>query len=55
MDSNLWEDKLSEVMSCDTPAEESESAGTFPMDLAAILEEHFGWTAIGFSRVALLR
>jgi hypothetical protein len=55
MDSNLCVDKLSEVMSCDTPVEESESGGTFPMDLAAILEERFGWTAVGFSRAALSR
>ena len=55
MDSNLWEDKLSEVMSCNTPTKESESEGTFPMDVAAILEEHFGWTTIGFSRATLSR
>ena len=55
MDSNLYEDKLSEVMSCDTPVEESESEGTFLMDLAAILEERFGWTATGFSWAALSR
>ena len=55
MDSNLWEDKLSKVMPCDTPVEESESEGTFPMDVAAILEERFGWTTIGFSRATLSR
>jgi hypothetical protein len=33
MVSNLWEDKLSEVMSYDAPVEEFESEGTFPMDL----------------------
>ena len=55
MDSNLWEDKLSKVMPCDTPVEESESEGTFPMDLAAILVEHFGWMVVGFSRAVLLR
>jgi len=38
MDSNLYEDKLSEVMSYDTLVEESESKGTFPMDLTAISE-----------------
>ena len=42
-------------MSCDTPVEESESEGTFPMDLTVISEEHFGWTVVGFSRVALSR
>ena len=55
MDSNLYEDKLSETMSCDTPMEESESEETFPMDLTAILEECFGWTAASFSRAALSR
>jgi len=55
MDSNLYEDKLFEVMSCKTPVEESESEGTFPMDLATILEECFGWTAVGFSRATLSR
>ena len=55
MDSNLLEDKLSEVVSCNTPTEESESEGTFPMDLAAILVEHFGWMVVGFSRAVLLR
>ena len=55
MDSNLWEDTLSEVMSCNTPVEESESEGTFPMDLVAIPEERFGWTAVGFSRATLSR
>ena len=53
MDSNLWED--TEVMSCNTPVEESESERTFPMDLVAIPKERFGWTAIGFSRAALSR
>ena len=53
MNSNLNEDKLFEVKSYDTPVEESESKGTFPMDLIAILEERFGRTAIGFSRAAL--
>ena len=51
MGSNLWEDKLSEVMSCDAPTEESE--GTLPMDLAMILEERFSWIAVGFSKDAL--
>jgi hypothetical protein len=55
MDSNLWEDKLSEVVSCDTHAEESKSEGAFPMDLAAISEERYCWTAVGFSRAMLLR
>ena len=55
MNSNLNEDKLLDVMSYDTPVEESESEGTFPMDLAAILEEHFGWMVVGFSRAVLLR
>lgn len=54
MDSNLYEDKL-EAMSCDTPMEESESEEVFPMDLIAIPEERFGWTAAGFSRAALSR
>jgi hypothetical protein len=36
MDSNLYEDKLSEVMSCNTPIEESDFEETFPMDLASI-------------------
>ena len=53
MNSNLNEDKLLDVMSYDTPVEESESEGTFPMDLIAIPDECFGWTAIGFSRAAL--
>ena len=55
MDSNLWEDKLSEVVYCDTLDEESESEGTFPMDLAAIPKEHFSWMVVGFSRAALSR
>ena len=55
MDSNLWEDKLSEVMTCDTPIEESKLEGTFPMDLVAIPEEHFGWMVVGFSRATLSR
>ena len=55
MNSNLYEDKLSKVMSCDTPVEESKSKGTFPMDLTAIPKARFGWTAIGFSRAALSR
>ena len=42
MDCNLYEDKLSEVMSYDTSIEEAVSKGTFPMDLIAIPEEHFG-------------
>ena len=55
MDSNLYEDKLSEVMSYDTLVEESESKGTFPMDLIVILEEHLSWTVVGFSRATLSR
>ena len=55
MGSNLWEDKLSEVMSCDRSSEESKSEGTLPMDLAAILEERFSWMAVGFSRATLSR
>ena len=55
MDSNLYEDKLLETMSCDTPMEESESEETFPMDLTAIPEERFSWTVAGFSRAALSR
>lgn len=55
MDSNLYEDKLSKVMSCDNLVEESESERAFPMDLTAIPGEHFGWTAVGFSRAALSR
>ena len=55
MDSNLYEDKLSETMSCDTPMEESKSEETFPVDLIAIPEERFGWTVTGFSRAALSR
>ena len=55
MGSNLWEDKLSEVMSCNTPVEESESEGTFLIDLVAIPEERFDWTAMGFSRAAQSR
>ena len=55
MDSNLYEDKLFEVMSCETPMVESTFKGTFPMDLVAIPEECFGWTVVGFSRAALLR
>ena len=55
MDSNLYEDKLSKVMSYDTLVEESKSKGTFPMDLIAIPKACFGWTAIGFSRAALSR
>ena len=53
MDSNLWEDKLSEVMSCDEVEEEID--GTFVMDMLAVLEECFRWTTIGFSRAALSR
>jgi hypothetical protein len=55
MDSNLWEDKLLEVVSCDTLVEESKSEGTFPMDFATIPEECFAWTVVGFSRAALSR
>jgi len=55
MGSNLWEDKLSEVMSSDASTKESKSKGTFPMDITAILEEHFGWTVVGFSRAASSR
>ena len=55
MDSNLWEDKLLEVMYCDTPTEESKSEGTFPMDVAAIPEECFSRMTIGFSRATLWR
>lgn len=55
MDSNLYEDKLSEVMSYDTPVEESKSKGTFSMDLMAISEERFGWIVVGFSRAAMSR
>lgn len=55
MDSNLSEDELLEVMYCDTPVEESESEGTFPMDLTAIPKEHFSWIAVGFRWAALSR
>ena len=55
MDSILWEDKLLEVMSCDTLVKESESEGIFPMDLASIPEERFSWMVVGFSRAALSR
>ena len=55
MDSNLYGEKLSEVMSFDTPMEDLESEETFPMDLTAIPEERFSWTVAGFSRAALSR
>lgn len=53
VDSKLWEDKLSEAMSFDDVEEEIN--GTIPMDMSAILEERFGWTAIKFSTDALSR
>jgi hypothetical protein len=40
MVSKLWEDKLSEVMSCDAPV---------------VLGECYSWTVAGFSRAALSR
>lgn len=42
VDSDLSEDKPSEVGSCETPTEVSDSDGVFPMDLSAIPEERFG-------------
>lgn len=55
MDSKLYEDKLSKVMSCDTLVEESEFEGIFLMDLTVIPEERFGWMAAGFSRATQSR
>lgn len=55
VDSNLPEDKPSEVGPCDTPIEVSDMEGIFPMDLMVIPEERFSWTAEGFRRAVMSR
>jgi hypothetical protein len=55
VDCKLSEDKPSEVGSYETPIEVSDFEGIFLMNLIAIPEECFGWTAEHFRMAVMSR